>query len=61
MSSLASAKISSLLAKVYVSVAVVDRRAVDERADGAAEKADALSHTARMAAKAVVNFMLTVM
>ena len=63
----ASAKISSLLVKVKVLVAAVERNALDDEDrksfadEGAAEKADALpAQMARMRAEAAASFMLMV-
>ena len=55
---LASAKISSLLVKVYVSVAVDRNAVVEPSTEGDAEKAEALPQKARMRAEAVANFIV---
>ena len=58
---MASAKISSLLVKVYVSVAVAPFNAVEERPFvGAVEKAEVLPQKAKMRADAVASFMVVI-
>ena len=56
---MASAKISSLLVKVYVSVAVARKAVAGELADGAAEKAEVEPQKARRA-EAIASFMVVV-